>query len=68
MAICEVQWVQSLLHELGIELRHPPTIWCENISTTYLTTTPIFHSRLKHLEIDFHYVCDKVAKNELTVK
>ncbi|OMO53070.1 hypothetical protein CCACVL1_28901, partial [Corchorus capsularis] len=30
--------------------------------------SPIFNSRSRHLDIDFHYVRDKVMKKELQVK
>lgn len=37
-----------------------PTFWCDNLSATYLTTTPSCHYRSKHLEIDCHFVREKV--------
>ena len=64
----EVHWLTSLLWELGHPLSSPPTLWCDNLSATYLTSNPIFHSRSKHLEIDFHFVRDKVLNHELHVK
>ena len=67
-AVTELQWVLSLLKELQRPTRDIPILWCDNLSATYLTTTPIFHSRSKHLEIDFHYVRDQVSINMLQVK
>ncbi|PKI70974.1 hypothetical protein CRG98_008555 [Punica granatum] len=43
-ATAEILWLQSLLQELGISQHHPPTLWCDNISTIYLTANPIFHA------------------------
>lgn len=42
-------------------------LWCDNVAATYLTKNPVFHSRSKDLEIDFHFVQDLVAKRELDV-
>lgn len=42
-----------------------PTLWCDNVGATYLTTNPIFHACTKHIEIDFYFVCDKVAHKDL---
>uniref|UniRef100_A0A2N9HD82 Reverse transcriptase Ty1/copia-type domain-containing protein n=1 Tax=Fagus sylvatica TaxID=28930 RepID=A0A2N9HD82_FAGSY len=67
-ATAEVTWLQSLLRDLGIFLSSPPTLWCDNIGATYLTANPVFHARTKHIEIDLHFVRDKVASGCLLVK
>jgi hypothetical protein len=53
---------------LSIFLPNPPTILCDNIGTTYLTPNLTFHGRTKHIEIDFHFVYDKVASRTLVVR
>lgn len=45
-----------------------PNLWCDNIGANYLTANPVFHARSKHLEVDFHFVRDKVQKNEVSVQ
>jgi hypothetical protein len=64
----ELMWVQSLLRELKVP--HPPTakIWCDNIGATYSAANPMFHGRMKHVEIDFHFVREKVARKLLDAK
>ena len=54
--LAEVPWVQSLCFELGLFLSSAPRLLCDNIGDVYLSANPIFHSRMKHVEIDFHYV------------
>lgn len=60
-ATAEVMWVQSLLRELQVS--HPPAaiLWCDNLGATYLSANPRFHARAKHIEIDFHFVRERVA-------
>jgi len=67
-ATAEVIWVQSLLKELKVPT--PPTarLWCDNLGATYLTANPVFHARTKHIEIDFHFVRERVAQKLLQVR
>jgi len=64
----EVTWVQSVLKELGVPQPRPPILWCDNLSATYLTANPVFHARTKHIEVDFHFVREKVALGALDVR
>ncbi|XP_019154248.1 PREDICTED: uncharacterized protein LOC109150719 [Ipomoea nil] len=63
----EVTWVVSLLRELGLYSSGPATLWCDNLGATYLCANPVFHARTKHMEIDYHFVRDKVASGEFVV-
>lgn len=49
----EITWLLSLMCELGIFLPHPPTLWCDDISTTYMSANSMFHVRTKLIEIYF---------------
>ncbi|GFY82736.1 hypothetical protein Acr_02g0009760 [Actinidia rufa] len=63
----ELSWVQHLLGELGALPPTSPMIYCDNVGATYLSANPIFHSRMKHVAIDFHFVRDHVNKGQLRV-
>jgi hypothetical protein len=38
------------------------------LGATYLSTNPIFHARTKHIEVDYHFVYDRVAKKEVQIR
>jgi histone deacetylase 1/2 len=52
----QISWVCSLLSELYFLVSHTPVIYCDNIGATQLSSNPMFHSRMKHVAIDFHFI------------
>ena len=58
-------WLSFLLYDLGIALPRPPILHCDNLSALYMTVNPVFHGRTKHIELDYHYVREKVALGSL---
>jgi histone deacetylase 1/2 len=67
-ATTELIWVEALLRELGVRLREKPCLWCDNLGATFLSANPVFHARTKHIEIDYHFVRERVADNRLAIK
>uniref|UniRef100_A0A2N9I2X8 Reverse transcriptase Ty1/copia-type domain-containing protein n=1 Tax=Fagus sylvatica TaxID=28930 RepID=A0A2N9I2X8_FAGSY len=68
IASAELCWVRSLLKDLGIYLSDPPILWCDNVSTLAIASNPVFHARTKHIEVDFHFVRERVLRKDLVVK
>jgi histone deacetylase 1/2 len=64
----EAIWVESLLKELAVHQQRAPILWCDNLGATYLSANPVFHARTKHIEIDFHFVHERVADGALEVR
>lgn len=63
----EVCWLQSLLSELDAPSPTTPVIYCDNIGATYLAENPVFHLRMKHLALDYHFVRQFVQSGALRV-
>lgn len=57
----EITWLRNLLLELYVWTRDGNIIFCDNVSAVYLSGNPIQHQRTKHIEIDIHFVRNKVA-------
>ncbi|KAF3630140.1 hypothetical protein FXO38_27328 [Capsicum annuum] len=66
-ALAETNWVTNLLKELHVSLPQRPTIYCDNVGATYLCANPIFHSRMKHISVNFHFVRKQVQQNQVLI-
>ncbi|XP_016172581.1 uncharacterized protein LOC107614972 [Arachis ipaensis] len=56
---CELIWLLKLLKEFDIHPPLPVDIFCDNNSTIYIASSPVFHERTKHVEVDCHVVRNK---------
>ena len=63
--VAELTWLSFLLRDLGIPFSCPSILHCDNLSALHMTINPVFHGRTKHIELDYHYVCEKVALGSL---
>ena len=63
----EIQWICYLLSDLGIMLPCCSVIYYDNIGANQLCSNPVFHSRMKYVVIDFHFIRDQVQNNALCV-
>lgn len=61
-------WLLALLHELGFPLKAAPLLLCDNLGATHLSFNPVQHSRMKHIQIDLHFVRDLVQRGTLQVR
>ena len=65
--VAEATWLRQLLQELHASPSRCTVVYCDNISAVYLSTNPIQHHRTKHVEIDLHFVREKVAIGHVRV-
>jgi len=61
-AASEMLWLLALFTELGYSILAPPQLLCDNLGATHLSFNPVQHSRIKHIQIDLHFVCDIVSR------
>jgi hypothetical protein len=55
----DLYWVCMLLKDLHVPLSSPPIWWCDNAGAVALASNPVFHACTKHIEIDYHFICEK---------
>ena len=59
-ATCELIWLKSLLHDLGVSHPQPMQLYCDNKAALHIAANPVFHERTKHIELDSHFVREKI--------
>ena len=64
----ELSWLRQVLKDLGIFLSTPPKLWCDNVYALAIASNPVFHVHTKHVEVDYHFVCERVLRRDLLVK
>ncbi len=57
-----------IFKDLGIFLCSSPTIWCDNLSALALAFNPVFHARTKHVEVDYHFIWEKVTNMDVQLQ
>ncbi|KAL5851107.1 hypothetical protein ACOSQ3_006225 [Xanthoceras sorbifolium] len=57
--VCEGIWLRRLLKELWM-VTEPITIFCDNQAAIRIAKNPVHHDRTKHVEIDRHFIKEKL--------
>jgi histone deacetylase 1/2 len=67
-AVAECSWLRQLLGELHCPVIDKATVvFCDNVSAVYLAANPVHHRHTKHMELDIHFVREKVALGHFRV-
>ncbi|KAL5701803.1 hypothetical protein ACHQM5_027101 [Ranunculus cassubicifolius] len=60
LGTCEVVWLRSILGELGFQCTEPSVLHCDNVAAIHLASDSVLHERTTHVEIDVHFLREKV--------
>ncbi|XP_074356528.1 secreted RxLR effector protein 161-like [Apium graveolens] len=63
---CEITWLVSLLTELHLINFTLVPFFCDNQSTLYIASNPVFHECTKHIKIDCHLVRQNLQTGLIT--
>jgi hypothetical protein len=59
--------MRSVLGELGSPLDVATVVFYDNVSPMYMSQYPVHHKRTKHIELDIHFVREKVSLGQVRV-
>ena len=64
----EAIWIKHYLTELGVQREGPLLIRADNQSCIALARNPEFHARTKHIDIQYHFIREKVEGGEVALE
>ena len=59
--------MRQLLVELHAPVSRAALVYYDNMSTVYMSANPVQHQCTKHVEIDLHFVRERVAVGDVRV-
>lgn len=65
LTTCEITWIAALLKDMGIDDLPPTVLHCDNQAAIAIAANPVLHERTKHIEVDCHFIRDKIASGSI---
>lgn len=61
----QVIWMKQMMKDIRVVYNEPTVIYCDNYSAINISKNPMFHSKTKHILINFHCLREKVSGKEI---
>jgi len=67
-ACCELTWLRYLLRDLGLTHHESAMLFYDNKTALHIAANPVFHERTRHIEMDCHYIRDKIQDGSVITR
>ena len=68
LTLCELLWwLRQLLSDLGIKHIAPTTLYCHNQVALAILANPVYHERVKYVDIECDFIRDQVNSNVISL-
>ena len=58
--VVEIVWTVGLFQELGVDISLSVYVYLDSTSALQIAVNPVFHERTKHIDIDCHFIREKI--------
>lgn len=67
MAACaaEISWLIGLFEELRVKVELHVDLLCDSKVTIKIAANPFFYERIKHIDIDCHFMKERILQGEM---
>lgn len=66
--VAELIWLDGLFKELDVVIQLPISLHCDSKSTIQIDANLVFHERTKHINIDCHFIREKVLEGLVNIQ
>src|SRR5277367_6281473 len=63
----EAIWLRTLLSSIGLSPTSATPLLCDNNAAITLSEDPAFHARVKHFDIRYHSLRERVQSNDISL-
>ena len=67
LATCELIWFKQLLKELRFGKDRQMSLVCDYQAVLHIASNLVFHKRTKYIEVDYHFIREKIALGCMTI-
>jgi hypothetical protein len=62
----ELAWLQHFLQNIRFSAPTPIPLFCDSQVSLHIASNSVFHDRIKHIEVDCHFILDKILNGDIS--